>query len=305
MVKGVSRIESLAIDRTFNERGDSMKRYWQLATQDREAALYIYGDIVTEDWKWLESDVSGHELVQQLDQLDVDLINVYINSYGGFISEAWAIHNALKRHKAKIRTVCEGFACSAASLIFMAGDERIMLDTSALWIHNVQSFAAGDYKKLQSEAEGAKKLNELSMRVYLEHVNLSEEELAEMMDKETWISPAEALEWGFATAIQSGGESKKPTQSARKHIFDMVFNEANRPLTDPTRDILTDLLSPLAHLEEQLEEFTKQFLAKLQAQANETKQEGPAPDQERQDSESKGLFNFLAALADRILKEDE
>lgn len=274
-----------------------MKRYWQLATQDKEAALYIYGDIVTEDWKWIESDVSGHELVQQLDQLDVDLINVYINSYGGFVSEAWAIHNALKRQKAKIRTVCEGFACSAASLIFMAGDERIMLDTSALWIHNVQTFASGDYKKLQSEAEGAKKLNEIGMQIYLEHVNLSEEELAAMMDKETWISPTEALEWGFATAIQSGGESKKPTQSARKHIFDMVFKEANQPLTAHGNVQVPS--------EEQLEEFAKQFLAKFQTQINEIKQEDPAPDQEHQDSESKGLFNFLAALADYILKEDE
>lgn len=299
MAGEVSRIETLAIDRTLNERGDSMKRYWQLATQDREAALYIYGDIVTEDWKWLESDVSGHELVQQLDQLDVDLINVYINSYGGFVSEAWAIHNALKRQKAKIRTVCEGFACSAASLIFMAGDERIMLDTSALWIHNVQTSAAGDYKKLQSEAEGAKKLNELSMQIYLEHVNLSKEELAEMMDKTTWISPTEALEWGFATAIQSGGESKKPTQSARKHLFDMIFKEANRPLT-----VHENVQVPS---EEQLEEFAKQLLAKLQEQVNEIEQEDPAPDQEHQDSESKSLFNFLAALADHILilKEDE
>jgi ATP-dependent Clp protease protease subunit len=293
----VGRIEILTIDRTLNERGDSMKRYWQLATQDREAALYIYGDIVTEDWKWLESDVSGHELVQQLDQLDVDLINVYINSYGGFVSEAWAIHNALKRQKAKIRTVCEGFACSAASLIFMAGDERIMLDTSALWIHNVQTVAAGDYKKLQSEAEGAKKLNELGIQIYLEYVNLSKEELAEMMDKETWISPTEALEWGFATAVQSGGESKKPTQSARKRIFDMVFKELDRPLTAHGNVQVPS--------EEQLEEFAKQLLVKLQAQANETEQEGPAPDQEHQGSESKGLFNFLAALADRILKEDE
>ena len=297
MVKGVSRIGSLAIDRAFNERGDSMRRYWQLATQDREAALYIYGDIVTEDWKWLESDVSGHELVQQLDQLDVDLINVYINSYGGFVSEAWAIHNALKRQKAKIRTVCEGFACSAASLIFMAGDERIMLDTSALWIHNVQTFAAGDYKKLQSEAEGAKKLNELSMQVYLEHVSLSKEELVEMMDRETWISPTEALEWGFATAIQSGGESKKPTQSARKHIFDMIFKELDRPLTAHGNVQVPS--------EEQLEEFAKQFLTKLQAQANETEQEGPAPDQEHQDSESKGLFSFLEALASKLSEGDE
>jgi ATP-dependent Clp protease protease subunit len=297
VVKGVSRIETLAIDRTLNERGELMNRYWQLVVQDKEAALYIYGDIVTEDWKWLESDVSGHELVQQLDQLDVDFINVYINSYGGFVSEAWAIHNVLKRQKAKIRTVCEGFACSAASLIFMAGDERIMLDTSALWIHNVQTVAAGDYKKLQSEAEGAKKLNELGIQIYLEYVNLSKEELAEMMDKETWISPTEALEWGFATAVQSGGESKKPTQSARKRIFDMVFKELDRPLTAHGNVQVPS--------EEQLEEFAKQLLVKLQAQANETEQEGPAPDQEHQGSESKGLFNFLAALADRILKEDE
>ena len=297
MAGEVSRIEPLAIDRTLNERGESMNRYWQLAVQDKEAALYIYGDIVTEDWKWLESDVSSHELVQQLDQLDVDLINVYINSYGGFVSEAWAIHNALKRQKAKIRTICEGFACSAASLIFMAGDERIMLDTSALWIHNVQTFAAGDYKKLQSEAEGAKKLNELGMQIYLEHVNLSEEELAAMMDKETWISPTEALEWGFATAIQSGGESKKPTQSARKHVFDMIFKEANRPLTAHVNVQVPS--------EEQLEEFAKQLLAKLQAQANETEQEGPAPDQEHQDPESKGLFNFLEALASKLSEGDE
>jgi ATP-dependent Clp protease protease subunit len=290
----VGRIEILAIDRTLNERGDSMKRYWQLATQDREATLYIYGDIVTEDWKWFESDVSGHELVQQLDQLDVDLINVYINSYGGFVSEAWAIHNALKRQKAKIRTICEGFACSAASLIFMAGDERIMLDTPALWIHNVQTFVAGDYKKLQSEAEGAKKLNELGMQIYLEHVNLSKEELAAMMDKEIWISPTEALEWGFATAIQSGGENKKPTQSARKHLFDMIFKEANRPLTAHGN---TQVPS-----EEQLEELVKQLLTKLQAQANETEQDDLAPDPEPEDPEldDMGLFTFLEALASKL-----
>src|SRR5690606_7166281 len=90
----------------------------------------------------------------------------------------------------------------------------------------------------------------------------------------------------------SGGESKKPTQSARKHIFDMIFKEANRPLTAHGNVQVPS--------EEQLEEFAKQLLAKLQAQANETEQEGPTPDQEHQDSESKGLFNFLEALASKL-----
>ena len=137
------------------------------------------------------------------------------------------------------------------------------------------------------------------MQVYLEHVNLSKEELAEMMDKETWISPTEALEWGFATAIQSGGESKKPTQSARKHLFDIIFKEENRPLTAHGNAQVPS--------EEQLEELVKQLLTKLQAQANETEQEGPAPDQEPEDPESgdMGLFTFLEALASKLSEGDE
>lgn len=220
------------------------KKYYQIATQDAEASIFIYGDIVSEGWAWYESDVTSHELVQEIEALDVDKINVYINSYGGEVAEGWAICNALKRHKAKITTYCDGFACSAASLIFMAGEERIMLTTSALWIHNVQTFARGDHKKLAKEAEGAKKLNDLSAQMYLEHVNVGEDELMQMMDDETWITPQEALDMGFATSIVTGGESKEPTQSARKSVFDMILNsktvegeaEGEEPNPEPVPD---------------------------------------------------------------------
>ncbi|WP_461367322.1 Clp protease ClpP, partial [Candidatus Darwinibacter acetoxidans] len=103
-----------------------MGRYWQIEKKGQEAAIYIYGDIVSELWKWYESDVTSHEIVKEIEGLDVDVINCYINSYGGEVAEGLAIYNALKRHKAKVRTYCDGFACSAASVVFMAGDERIM-----------------------------------------------------------------------------------------------------------------------------------------------------------------------------------
>ncbi len=57
---------------------------------------------------------------------------LYINSYGGEVAEGLAIYNNLKRHKAKIKTYCDGFACSVASVIFMAGDERVMSTASLL-----------------------------------------------------------------------------------------------------------------------------------------------------------------------------
>ena len=54
-------------------------------------------------------DVSSYTLVQEIQNLDVDIINVHINSYGGEVAEGLAIYNMLKNHKAKIVTICDGF----------------------------------------------------------------------------------------------------------------------------------------------------------------------------------------------------
>ena len=129
-----------------------MKKFYQLTQNEKEADLMIYGDITS--WPWEEmGEVSAYNLSKELAELDVDRINVYINSYGGEVAEGLAIHNALKRHKARVVTVCDGFACSIASVIFMAGDERIMNESSLLLIHNAWSYASGDANQLRKEAD--------------------------------------------------------------------------------------------------------------------------------------------------------
>src|SRR5690606_40921758 len=175
------------------------KRYYSLVVQGDEADIYIYGDIVS--WPLLESDVSSHSLAKEIAGLEVDQINVYINSYGGEVAEGLAIYNALKRHKAKVRTYCDGFACSAASVVFMAGDERIMSASSMLMIHNAWMWAAGDANELRKEADDLEKINEASSNAYLEHINISKEQLKEMLDKETWLTAQEALDMGFCTTV--------------------------------------------------------------------------------------------------------
>ena len=147
------------------------KKYYQLAQTEQTADLTIYGDITS--WRWMESDVSAYSLSQELDALDVDTINVYINSYGGEVAEGLAIYNALRRHKAKIRTVCDGFACSAASVIFMAGDERIMNAASLLMIHNAWSYASGNAEALRKQAEDLDTITQGSINAYMAHVNIS------------------------------------------------------------------------------------------------------------------------------------
>ena len=215
-----------------------MKKYYNLCVdkENGEADLYIFGDITS--WRWMESDVSSYSLSKELESLsdDVKSINVYINSCGGEVSEALAIRSQLKRHKAKVKTYCDGIAASAAVTIFMAGDERIMSNTGLLFIHNAWVETCGDSNKLKKEAEALEKITQASITAYMEHINISEEELKQMLDNETWIAPQEALEKGFITTIVNEKDTNGASQSVKKSLIKMIKEaQAKIKLFEPTK----------------------------------------------------------------------
>lgn len=202
-----------------------MKKYFQLTTSEdgTTADLDIYGDI-SSCW-WDDDAMSASKLSKQLDELgDVSQINVHINSYGGEVAEGLAIYSALRRHKARVRTTCDGFACSIASVIFMAGDERLMSDASLLMIHNAWTSAwgvnAADLRKLADDMDA---ITSASKSAYMARVSITEDELTELMDAETWISPADAVDMGFATAIETFESGDKASQGARDALMALVM----------------------------------------------------------------------------------
>lgn len=198
-------------------------KYFNLETKGKNADLFIYGDITS--WPYKENDVSSYNLSKQLEDLkDVENLNVYINSYGGEVGEGLAIYNSLKRFKGKVRTYADGFVCSIASVIFMAGEERVMNSSSALLIHNAWSFEQGDANSLRKAADDLDIINELSVKAYLEKINMKEETLREYMNKETWINAEDALSYGFATSIESKKE-EKANQSYKKQLVQSVLNK--------------------------------------------------------------------------------
>ena len=211
------------------------KRYFQLVTVGNVAELTIYGDITS--FPWFEGDVSAHNLSVQLAALqNVSQINVYINSYGGEVAEGLAIYNALKRHPAKVVTYCDGFACSIASVIFMAGEERIMCNPSFLMIHDAWSFAQGNADELRKQADDLEKITTASVEAYMAHCNLTEEELRAKMKAETWLTHAEAVEMGFATGEAEAEESDQPSQNAKKRAFELFMQAIAKSAEDEEED---------------------------------------------------------------------
>lgn len=203
------------------------EKYYMLETnEDKTADLYIFGDITSYDW--YEGDVSANTLLKQLKELDVDSINVHINSYGGEVSQGLAIYNTLKDSKMKVTTVCEGFACSAASVVFMAGDERIVKDASLLMIHNAWTYARGDSNELRKQAEDLEKITQASVNAYKSKASISEEKIKELMDNETWITADEAITYGFATKTETT-EDGNVNQSAFESIREKLLKNEIAP----------------------------------------------------------------------------
>lgn len=174
--------------------------FYQLTNINEDSAeLYIYGDITS--YKWYEEDVCCYDLAKELIALEGKNLTVRINSYGGEVAQGLAIYNLLKSYSGEVTTLCDGFACSAASVVFMAGTKRIMPRSSLLMIHNAWTWASGDADDLRKAADDIEKITQPSVEIYTSVSNLDADEIKSMMDAETWIDADEALDYGFATEI--------------------------------------------------------------------------------------------------------
>lgn len=171
--------------------------------------LYIYGTVEAErrvdDGSFFghaeQSETSAEFLRQRLAEFPkAEEIHVYINSYGGSVFEGTAIYNQLKRHSAHKIVHIDGFACSIASVIAMAGDEIIMPRNALMMIHNMWMVASGTSAELRKAADDLDVINTAGRAAYLERAGekLDEDRLAEMMDSETWLTAEQCIAYGLA-----------------------------------------------------------------------------------------------------------
>ena len=238
--------------------------FYQIATKDRTADIMIYGDITsmaTALRRWYGDDenvaeVDSFQITKEINGLDVDTINVFINSYGGEVAEALAIYSALKRHSASVHTYCDGFACSAATIIFCAGDVRTMGSIALLMIHNCMSYIGyANSEEMRKAAEDNDKINQSSINAYLAVTGLSEEKITELMDNATWLTAKEALDYGFATEIADQEEDGTAQQSAFGMIREAVLTTQGRT-AGPVVD-LNEVMQKLAELGTKIDALQK------------------------------------------------
>lgn len=192
-----------AIAVPLSQHRDGQRKFGVQATTDgaskTTAEVFVY-DYITPD-NWFGGGVAAREFVSELVALDVDEITVRINSPGGDVYDALAITNALRNHSARIVTVVEGLAASAASIIAMAGDEIVMCRNAEMMIHDARGAILGTATDVAEYATWLDKVSANLATVYADRAGGTAEDWRAAMHSETWYSAEEAVEAGLADSV--------------------------------------------------------------------------------------------------------
>lgn len=219
------------IQRLRQVSGDQPRRDWYAFSAkagSRKALLRIYDEIA-----WYGT--SARSFADELDDLDVDEIDLRLNSPGGHAWDGLAIFNALRAHPAKITVTVDGMAASAASAIAMAGDRIVMNRGSVMMIHDASGFAMGNAKVMTKTADWLDKLSDSYADVYAARAGGTPDEWRAVMVEETWYKAQEAVDAGLADELID--DSPEPSSSA-KASFDLsrfAYAYAGRDAAPPPK----------------------------------------------------------------------
>jgi ATP-dependent Clp protease protease subunit len=161
-------------------------------------------------------------------------VDLRLNSPGGSVFDAVAIHNALKRHEGTVTVWIDGIAASAASYIAMAGDEIVMPENAFLMIHDPAGLVMGTAEDMRAMAEALDKVKGSLVSGYAAKSGRTPEEVSALMAAETWFDAGDAVAQGFADRLIEPVRIAANFDIGRFRNAPPVLVEASKPSRSPT-----------------------------------------------------------------------
>lgn len=173
----------------------------------------IRGVIVPDDDHWIydlfEVTATCPKYVRDLlASTNGEPVTVTINSCGGDVTSGQEIYTVLREYSGSVLIQIQSMAASAAAVIAMARESEIS-PVAQLMIHNVSTRAEGDYRDMEHAAEVLRNSNQALSNAFSAKTGKSQEEILELMNRETWLTADQAVAQGFVDRIMDSADAKK------------------------------------------------------------------------------------------------
>lgn len=238
--------------------------------------IEIKGPIIPSDYQevydyWGLEATSPSKVMKQLSEVDTtEDINVIVNSTGGDVWSGSEIYTALKEHQGHVTVKIVGIAASAASFIACAGDTVKMSPTGQFMIHNAAFINQGDHQAMRKGAEVLQVTDDSIRNAYKLKTHLDDEQLIEMMDKETWLNARQAKECGFVDEVMFDDNLSLVATAGNMLSADVIENMRQKMKVDKE--------TPEVRLsEEQVQEIVNETIKQLNKQEEKPRMEPTSP----------------------------
>lgn len=181
----------------IKESSEGMSRYSVLDAMFQRREIQCIGTVDTD---------MVNSLITQIRYLAAEdpkgEITMFINSPGGSVPDGMALLDVMAAVTCPIRTVCVGTAASMASLLFVCGDTRDMLENSHLMIHDplIQNLS-GSALKIETASKNLLKTREITAKIYAKVSGKTLDEIYALTCEDTLLDAETALQIGLADRI--------------------------------------------------------------------------------------------------------
>lgn len=216
------------------------------ADSDDDRSISVY-DVIGTDW-WTGEGVTAKRVAAALRNMGAGPVTVNVNSPGGDMFEGLAIYNLLREHKGDVTVKVLGLAASSASIIAMAGDTIQIARAGFLMIHNGWVVVAGNRLELREIADWMEPFDKAMSDIYSARTGIDAPDIQKMMDSETWVGGADAVDQGFADELLASDQVGSGDTKANAHVMRRVeaaFRAAGLPRSASQR-LLNEFKSSLS-----------------------------------------------------------
>ncbi|UZT82140.1 head maturation protease, ClpP-related [Caproicibacterium sp. BJN0003] len=168
-------------------------------------------------------------------------VNVNISSGGGNVFSGTEIYTALKNCGKQVNINVNSIAASAASIIAMAGKSN-MSPVAMIMVHNVSSSVDGDYHDMDKASETLQQVGKAIAAAYVEKTGMSEKDVLDMMDEETWLTAKQAKDLGLVDNIMFENQQEPFVNSVINMIPESVIEKTKKQLANQRAEQPADFL---------------------------------------------------------------
>jgi len=149
-------------------------------------------------------------------------IYLYINSPGGGVYAGLAIYDTMHHLRAPVSTFCVGMAASMAAVLVAAGErgKRSALPNSRLMIHQPSGGARGTAADIEIAANEVLNIRKRLNKILAEHTGQSVETIAEDVDRDRFMSPEEARDYGLIDEVLTGTVDGAPGGHEKQEVIE-------------------------------------------------------------------------------------